>query len=172
VSEAKFLKEGHLKILKTMHEATGRMDINMFAHAINSTPEQTIDQIHLLANEGFLHKVGSGYGLTDKGKNALKISIQIPAEKAFNFYVNVDKPLGFSAQSIAEFYRIVKQVIVDSVDFHLYRGDFERWVGDVLMDQVLADEVDEIEGYGLNGEDLRKALLRIIDERYGVGQLL
>ncbi|MGD6806592.1 MAG: DUF5752 family protein [Candidatus Bathyarchaeia archaeon] len=166
------MKEEQLKVLRTMHDATGRMDINMFAHAVNLTPEQTLEHIHLLANEGFLHKVGSGFCLTDKGKNALKISTQVPAEKAFNFYVGEDKPLGFSAKSIEEFYRVIRQVTVDSIDFHLYRGDFERWVEEVLQDQVLADKVDELEGYGLNGEELRKALLKIIDERYGVGELL
>jgi len=148
------------------------MDMNMFAQAVNLTPQQTIEQMHVLANEGFLRKVGAGYGLTDKGKNALKISLQVPEDKAFRFYVGVDEPLGLSARSIEEFYTAIKEVSVDSLDFHLYRGDFERWVEEVLQDEDLADEVDEVEGYGLNGEDLRKALLRIIDERYGVGDLL
>ncbi len=166
------MKEQQLKVLKTMHEATGRMDINMFSQAVDLTPEQAVEQIHLLADEGFLHKVGSGYCLTDKGKNALKIMLQVSQEKAFNFYVGFDKPLGFSARSIEEFYRMIKQVTSDALDFHLYRGDFEQWIQDVWNDKELSDEVDELEGYGLSGEELRKALLKVIDARYGVGELL
>lgn len=166
------MKEQQLKILKVMHEATGRMDMNMFAQAVNLTPEQAIEQVHVLANEAFLRKVGTGYSLTEKGKNALKISLQVAEDKAFRFYAGVDKPLGFSAHSIEEFYQAIKQVTVDVIDFHLYRGDFERWVEEVLQDEVLADEVDELEGYGLNGEELRKALLKAIDAIYGVGDLL
>jgi DNA-binding Lrp family transcriptional regulator len=166
------LKETQLKVLKIMHEATGRMDINVFSQAVGLTPEQAIEQIHQLANMGFLKKVGSGYCLTDKGKNALLIGLQAPANKAFNFYVGLDKPIGFSARSIDEFYRAIKQVPSDVLDFHLYRGDFERWVEEVVQDKELASEIDELEGHGLNGEELRKALLKVIDSRYGVNELL
>ncbi len=155
-----------------MNEATSRMDINMFAQAVNLTPEQAIEQVHLMAQEGFLRKVGTGYCLTEKGKNALKISNQVPEETAFHFYVGVDKPLGFSAHSIEEFYRMIKQVTSDSLDFHGYRGDFEHWISEVLGDKELAEEVDNMKGYGLIGEELRKALLKAIDAHYGVGELL
>jgi hypothetical protein len=166
------LKEQQLKILKTMNEATNRMDINMFAQAVNLTPEQAIEQVHLMAQEGFLRKVGTGYCLTDMGKNALKISNQVSEDTVFRFYVGVDKPLGFSARSVEEFYRMVKQVCSDSLDFHLYRDDFENWVRQVLGDKELADDFAGFKAYGLNGEELRKALLKAIDTRYGVGELL
>jgi predicted transcriptional regulator len=166
------LKNEHLKILKTMHDATSRMDINMFAEAVNLTPNQTIAAVQQLAAEGFLHRVGGGYGLTDKGKKALKFSIQVPEEKTFQFYVGVDKPLGFSANSLEEFYRVAKEVCSDALDFHLYRGDFENWFRDVLGDKELAEEVGGLKTAALTGEDFRKALLKAIDARYGVGELL
>jgi len=168
----RFLKETQLKVLKTMLEATGRMDINVFSQAVGLTPEQTVEQVHLLADLGFLKKVGSGFCLTDKGKNAFKIELHVSPEKAFNFYEGYDKPLGVTASSIEEFYRAIKTVTSDALSFHLYQGDFEKWIGEVLADQELASEVDELEGYGLNEEDLRKALLKAIDQRYGVGDLL
>lgn len=155
-----------------MNEATGRMDLTMFAHAVNLAPNQAIALVQELAGEGFLRKVGTGYGLTEKGKNALKISIQVPEENAFQFYVGVDKPLGFSARSIEEFYRVVMQVCSDSLDFHLYRGDFENWLRLVIDDKELTDEAATLKASGLNGEELRKTLLKAIDVRYGVGELL
>ena len=55
------MKEEQIKILKTMNEATNRMDIHMFAQAVNLEPNQTIEQVQKLAAEGFLRKVGGGY---------------------------------------------------------------------------------------------------------------
>lgn len=166
------MKEEQIKILKTMSEATNRMDIHMFAQVVNLEPNQAIEQVQELAVEGFLRKVGGGYGLTEKGKNALKIATPISNEMSFNFYVNVDKPLGFSANSLLEFYRQVKQVTADSIEFHLYRGDFEGWLSEVLKGPELAEVVKNLKTKELKGEPLRKALLKAIDAKYGVGDLL
>jgi predicted transcriptional regulator len=165
------LKEEQIKILRTMKEATNRMDLNMFAQAVNLNPDQAIAQIQELAKEGFLRKVGGGYGLTDKGKNALKASVRVSDDTGFHFYVNVDKPLGFSAQSLEEFYRLINQVCSDSLEFHLYRGDFENWLREVLKDLELAETVGNLKADGVKGEDIRKALLKAIDTEYGVGEL-
>jgi DNA-binding transcriptional regulator YhcF (GntR family) len=148
------------------------MDINTFANAVNLTPDQVMEMFQQLIAEGFLHKVGTGYSLTEKGKNAIKITTQVPSDKAFSFYIAVDKPLGFSAHSLEEFYRLIKQVTSDSLDFHTYRGDFESWLRDVIGDHELALDFSEPKAAGLHGEELRKRLLAIIDFRYGINQLL
>ncbi|MCL4430590.1 MAG: DUF5752 family protein [Chloroflexi bacterium] len=166
------MKQEQIKILKTMNEATNRMDLNMFAQAINLTPNQALANVQELAKEGFLRKVGGGFGLTEKGKNALKMFTHVPNEMGFHFYVGIDKPLGFSSQSLEEFYRFTKQVTSDSLEFHLYRGDFENWLREVLKDTELAEAVGNLKADGLKSEDLRKALLKAIDAKYGVGELL
>ena len=155
-----------------MNEATNRMDLNVFAQAVNLTPNQTITDVQELAREGFLQKVGGGFGLTEKGKNALKISKAVDAEVAFHFYIDVDKPLGFTAQSMEEFYRSIKQVPSDALEFHLYRGDFENWLKQVIGDDGLAETVSGLKAEQLHGEDLRKALLKVFDAKYGIGDLL
>jgi predicted transcriptional regulator len=166
------LKEEHIKILKTMNEATNRMDMNMFAQAVNLSPNQTIAEVQELAKEGFLRKVGGGFGLTEKGRTALKMFTSVSSEMSFNFYIEIDKPMGFTAHSMEEFYRFVKQVVVDSIEFHLYRGDFENWLKDVCKDLELAEAFGALKTEGLKGEDLRIALLKAIDAKYGVGDLL
>lgn len=166
------MKEEHIKILKTMNEATNRMDMNMFAEAVNLSPNQAMVEVQDLAKEGFLRKVGGGFGLTEKGRTALKMFIPVSSEGFFLFYVDVDKPIGFTARSMEEFYRFIKQVIVDSLEFHLYRGDFENWLKYVCKDSELAEAFGALKKDGLNGEDLRKALLKAIDAKYGVGDLL
>ena len=166
------MNEERLKILKTMSEATNRMDLNMFAQAVNLSPNEAILQVQELAKAGFLRKVGSGYGVTEKGKNALKVFTSVPSEMGFNFYVDVGKPLGFSTLSLEEFYRQVKQVCSDSLEFHLYRGDFERWLSEALNDVELAETVAGLKSAELKGEDLRKALLKALDTKYSIGEML
>jgi predicted transcriptional regulator len=166
------LKEVQVRILKTMNEATNRMDLTMFAQAVNLNPNQAIAEIQELAKEGFLRKVGSGYGLTEKGKNAIKIFVQVPNELGFNFYIDFGKPLGFTAFSLEQFYKFIKQVTTDSLEFHLYRADFENWLKEVVKTEELAETFGVLKTAGLKGEDLRKALLKAVDAKYGVGELL
>ena len=132
------MKDEQIRILKTMNEATNRMDLTMFAQAVNLNPNQAIADVQELAKEGFLRKVGGGFGLTEKGKNAIKIFMQVPNDLGFHFYVDFEKPLGFTAISIKDFYRFIKQMMTDSLEFHLYRGDFENWLKDVGKDPELA----------------------------------
>ncbi len=166
------MKDEQIRILKIMLEATNRMDLNTFAEAVNLNPNQAMTQVQELAKAGFLRKVGGGFGVTEKGKNALKVFTPVPSEMAFNFYVGIDKPLGFSASSLEMFYRQLKQVCSDSLEFHIYRGDFERWLGEVIKDSELAQAVSGLKTSGLKGEDLRKALLKAIDDKYSVDELL
>ena len=155
-----------------MNEATNRMDMNMFAQAVNLSPNQTMAEVQELAKVGFLRKVGGGFGLTEKGRTALKIFATVPSDMSFVFYAEVDRPIGFTAHSMEEFYRLIKQVIVDSLEFHLYRCDFENWLKDACKDSELAEAFGVLKKEEMKGEDLRKALLKAIDAKYGVGDLI
>ncbi|NLF87232.1 hypothetical protein GX563_00250 [Candidatus Bathyarchaeota archaeon] len=166
------MNDTQLKILKTMSEATSRMDINAFSQAVDLTNDDVLAMFQQLTAEGFLHKVGIGYSLTEKGKNAIKTIHRVPDDKAFNFYVAVDKPLGFSAHSLEELYRLIKQVTSDSLDFHVSRGDFENWLRDIIGDRQLALDFSGPRAAGLHGEDLRKRLVSAMDRRYGINELL
>lgn len=155
-----------------MSEATNRMDLNAFSQAVDLNPNQAMAEVHELARTGFLRKVGSGYGVTEKGKNALKVFSPVSNDAGFNFYVDVGKPLGFTAASLEEFYRLLRQVCSDSIEFHLYRGDFERWLGEVVKDKELADAFSKLKTAELHGEDLRKAVLKTVETKYAMAELL
>ena len=86
------MKEEQYKVLKTLIEATSRMDLNMFAQKVNLTSAQTISLIQELAKEGFLQKVGGGYGVTQKGKAALKVFQPVPKDAGFHFYYGLNQP--------------------------------------------------------------------------------
>lgn len=166
------MKEEQFKVLKTMSEATSRMDINMFSKKVNLTPTQTIEQIQELTKEGFLQKIGSGYAITEKGKAALKVFTPLPEEMSFRFYRGIDQPADLTARTLEEFYKIIKKISVDSLEFHLYRGDFENWLKEACKEPGLAHEIEHVKEDCLKGDELRAELLKALNEKYSVQDLL
>ncbi len=166
--EETFLIEAQMKILKFMSEATGHTDMNEFARKMGLTPGQAVEHVHELAKSGFVKKVGNGYTITEKGKIALKLSALLPSDKKFSFYFGIDKPTGLSAGSIEEFYNIVSKIDASSLEFHLYRGDFESWVRTVLNDIELADRLICVREAEVKGENLRKAIQMALDDRFSL----
>ena len=159
--------EEQLKVLKVMNEITSRIDMNAFAQMVGLNPNQTIEQVKGLVNAGLVKKVNSGYGITEKGKAVLKAIAPLPKETAFHFYTGIGQPTGFSAESLKELYEIIKRVAVGSVEFHLYRGDFENWIKAVFKDAALADELANMKNSQLKGEDLRQEILKATAAKFG-----
>jgi DNA-binding Lrp family transcriptional regulator len=165
------LKDEQLKILQTMSQATNRMDLNMLSQKVNLTPDQTMEQIQELAKIGLLKRIGAGYAVSDQGRTALKVYAPLPEGYEFNFYNAIDQPTGQCAKTIFEFYQIIKQAESVSLEFHLYRDDFEHWVTQSLNDDALAKQVAAIKDFGYKGEMLREELLEVIDEKYAIREL-
>jgi predicted transcriptional regulator len=165
------LKEEQFKVLKTMSEATGRMDLNMFAKKVNLNPNQTIQQIQDLVKEGFLQKIGNGFSITEKGKAVLKAFMPVSEEMSFHFYNGINQPTELTSKTLEEFYIVMKKVSADSLEFHLYRGDFENWLRDVFKEPEVANKIKGLKAAGLKGEELRVELLKALDAKYGIQQL-
>ena len=87
-------------------------------------------------------------------------------EKAFYFFTSIGNYTGESAASLKEFMEKVNQVNVKSLEFHLYRGDFEKWTTEVLEDKKLADEICKLQKTNLLGDQLRNQLHTIVSKRY------
>jgi len=161
------LIEKQLKVLKVMNEITSRIDMNAFAQMVGLNPNQTIEHVKGLVNAGLVKKINSGYGITEKGKAVLRAIAPLPKEAAFHFYTGIGQPTGFSAESLKELYEIIKRVAIGSVEFHLYRGDFENWIKAVFKDEALADELASLKSADVKGEDLRKEIITAIATKYG-----
>lgn len=159
--------EDQLKVLKVMSEVTSRVDMNTFADMVGLNANQTVESLQDLVNSGFIRKVGGGYGITEKGRAILKAIEPVPKDSAFHFYTGFGQPTGFSAESIKDFYEIVKRVAAESLAFHLYRGDFENWIRNAIKDDVLADEFASLKNATLEGDFLRQEILKTITKRYG-----
>jgi len=150
-----------------MNEITSRIDMNAFAQMVGLNPNQTIEHVKGLVNAGLVKKINSGYGITEKGKAVLKAIAPLPKEAVFHFYTGIGQPTGFSAESLKELYEIIKRVAIGSVEFHLYRGDFENWIKAVFKDEALADELASLKSADVKGEDLRKEIIAVIAAKYG-----
>ena len=135
--------------------------------------------MHLLGltKMGFVSSPEKGqYVITERGKIALglpeitkekatAILAYAAHEKAFNFYVAVDKPLGIHAHNLRDFANKLDKADLSSVEFHLQRGDFETWFI-MLGDEELAKKTTLLKKRNAVGENMRKQLRGVVEHRY------
>lgn len=93
-----------------------------------------------------------------KEEASAKILKTVPREKAFYFFTSIGNYTGENASSLKEFMEKINEVNVKSLEFHLYRGDFEKWINEVLEDAQLAEEIRKLKRANLTGESLRNQL--------------
>lgn len=89
---------------------------------------------------------------------------EVPAERAFYFYTDYGKYTGTYARSLEEFAETLEKISVESIRFHLRRGDFQVWIRD-LGDPELAEALDRIDEPNLNDRELREEVARRVRER-------
>lgn len=94
-----------------------------------------------------------------------KILRTVPREKAFYFFTSIGNYTGLSTASLKEFAERMNEVSVKSLEFHLYRGDFEKWLDEVLNDTQLAEEIRRLRRINLAGEALRNQLYTVASRR-------
>jgi hypothetical protein len=90
----------------------------------------------------------------------------LPREKAFYFFTSIGNYTGESAASLREFMEKVNRVNVKSLEFHLSRGDFDKWITEVLEDKRLALDVSRLQKSNLLGDGLRNQLYAAVSRRY------
>jgi alpha-amylase len=94
-----------------------------------------------------------------------KILRTVPREKAFYFFTSIGNYTGASASSLKEFVERISDVNVKSLEFHLYRGDFEKWIAEVLQDMELAGDVKRLQRFNFTGDTLRNQLGTTVSRR-------
>jgi hypothetical protein len=97
-------------------------------------------------------------------KRIVEILRTVPYEKGFHFYTAPEHFTGETATSLDDFEEKLQVVSTDSVNFHLQRGDFQKWIKDTLGDDQLAKRVNLVK-LTLPTEALRKELLTIVQTR-------
>jgi len=86
-------------------------------------------------------------------------------EEAFYFFTSIGNYTGQSAASLEEFLQKIKDVDIKSLEFHLFREDFEKWVAQTLGDSKLAEEISYLRVQKVAGNALRDRLYFIVSRR-------
>ena len=82
----------------------------------------------------------------------------VSRENAFYFFTSVGNYTGHRAMSLEEFAHKIRDVKIASLEFHLYRGDFEKWADEVLEDSILTKRIGAVKLLEPVGNDLRDQL--------------
>jgi tryptophan 2,3-dioxygenase len=72
---------------------------------------------------------------------AIKYLRTVNPSESFHFYEAIGKPTGQSASNLTEFLETVKSVKTESLQFHLERKDFQKWIEKTLGDKTLARRI-------------------------------
>jgi len=91
---------------------------------------------------------------------------KLPREKAFYFFTSIGNYTGESAASLEEFLEKIRGISIKSLEFHLYREDFEKWIAQTLEDKELAQEIQNLRSMNLTGDNLRDQLYLTVSKRY------
>jgi len=172
------LTEDDIKILKTIYEME-RATPEELAQKLGEpyTTPDLVAYLNWLEKANLLNKVRedpltyelSGLGLIAIGalpEKAKSIFLSMPSDKHFLFYTGLgpDKFTGISACNLSDLKEKVKIVDVKALEFHISRGDIERWIKDVLGDEELAKKIEGIRRLKPEG-DLRNHILNAVDLR-------
>ena len=86
-------------------------------------------------------------------------------EEAFYFFTSIGNYTGESASSLEEFQQKIKDIDVRSLEFHLFREDFEKWISQTLGDSRLAEDIKNVRIQKIVGNSLRDRLYFLVSRR-------
>jgi len=91
-----------------------------------------------------------------------KILEMVTYDRAFYFFEGIDKPTGEFAVSLSDFCNKIYSVNSECLAFHLKRGDFQKWISEVIGDVELATRINKIK---IRGKALRNTLHEFVGSR-------
>ncbi|MEM2098457.1 MAG: DUF5752 family protein [Candidatus Bathyarchaeia archaeon] len=157
--------------MSAINETVGRINLTEFARIVGLPRSQIIECMHELQKENLLKRVNSGYAITVSGRNLVKALMPVQAGMEFHFYTAIGQPTPHVAKNLKEFYDIIRHVDTVSIEFHLYRGDFEKWLGTAVNDTAVTMQLVNLKNEKLIGEPLRNKLIELLDAEYSLEKL-
>ena len=100
-----------------------------------------------------------------KSSSSARILRTLSRENAFYFFTSVGNYTGQRAMSLEEFADKIREVKITSLEFHLYRGDFEKWADEVLEDSILTERISAVKLLEPVGNALRDQLDFTVSKR-------
>ncbi len=98
--------------------------------------------------------------------SGVRILRNLSRENAFYFFTSIGNYTGENAVSLGDFVKKIEEVNVKSLEFHFHRGDFEKWVAEVLEDGELARQIKSLKNLKPVGDTLRSRLHLIVSKRF------
>ncbi len=100
-------------------------------------------------------------------ENRIRLA-SVAANEPFLFYAGIGEEhyTDIKAWSLQEFSNALQKAALKSIEFHNSRGDFHRWVEKSLHDKPLVEQLKEVRHSKINGEKLRKSLIRLTEKRF------
>lgn len=86
-------------------------------------------------------------------------------DEAFYFFAAIGNYTGQSANSLEEFLSRIAEIDAKSLEFHLFREDFEKWVSSTIGDSRLAEDIKLLRAQKVGGNDLRDRLSLLVSKR-------
>ena len=98
---------------------------------------------------------------------AKRLLRRLPAGMGFTFSYEFARSSALTVHSLHEFCSALKTIEVSSIQYHIERGDFERWLSQVVGDDKLADQIATVNSSKrrLKGEALRRKVLALTERR-------
>jgi len=97
--------------------------------------------------------------------SSARILRTLSRKNAFYFFTSVGNYTGQSAMSLEEFANKIREVETTSLEFHLYRGDFEKWTAEVLEDSELTEKISDLKNLEPVRSAVRDQLYLIVSKR-------
>jgi hypothetical protein len=97
--------------------------------------------------------------------SSARILRTLSRENAFYFFTSVGNYTGHRAMSLEEFATKIREVPTASLEFHFYRGDFEKWTTEVLEDNELTKRIGAVKLLEPVGNNLRDQLDFTVSKR-------
>ncbi|BEP17451.1 glycoside hydrolase family 57 protein [Pyrofollis japonicus] len=88
--------------------------------------------------------------------------IRLPRSRAFYFYMPNGIPLGISARSIKELIEAVEKVPIESLIYHVKRGDLQHWLRTQFFLDNEVEKIDKALRHIANARHLRRIIRRIL----------
>jgi hypothetical protein len=89
----------------------------------------------------------------------------VTRDEAFYFFTSIGNYTGHSAASLDEFLLKIKDIDMKSLEFHLFREDFEKWFAQTLGDIRLSDDTRSLRIQKVAGNALRDRLYLVVSRR-------
>ena len=115
--------------------------------------------------------------IDDYLKNNMSAKLKFAGEgEEFHFIKSVSFVLqtNYIAYDLREFADMVKNITIDSIYFHIFESrlrlekktnDFSNWIETSIGDKELSDKISRLDPYIHTLEDLRKTIVRIIEQK-------